>query len=264
MPKASRGVIGVIGNGRATANIIEDSLNEFVDNNDFVLPWYGGKPSDSMDRVYTAIIDFDHPYHIVGNGAPKSLVKTALEHHQSEDPMDATVRATHDLGGDTILVLWDDEVATESAILQAHAYGMRLLDLTNALAPIDVVDPETPAPAPEAPEEDAPEDKEIDKFSEDELRTQPIAALRRQVKLLGLDYERSATKEELISALLGGLQDVGLKQEAPQEVAKAFPIPKSGCLALSWDDKVETITISAETVGAVQEMFNGLKKLLQG
>jgi hypothetical protein len=27
---------------------------------------------------------------------------------------------------------------------------------------------------------------------------------------------------------------------------------------------VETITISAETVGAVQEMFNGLKKLLQG
>lgn len=262
MPKAQRGVIGVIGNGRATANIIEDSLNEFVDNNDFVLPWYGGKPSDSMDRVYTAIIDFDHPYHLVGNGAPKSLVKTAVEYHQSEDPLDATIRATRDLGGDTILVLWDDEPLTEVAILKAHAYGMRLLDLTNALAPIDVVDPEPVAP--EVTEEEAPGDKEPDKFSEDELRTQPIAALRRQVKLLGLDYEKSATKEELISALLGGLQDVGLKQESPQEVAKAFPIPKSGCLALSWDDKVETITVSAETVGAVQEMFNGLKKLLQG
>lgn len=259
MPKARRGIIGVIGNGRATANIIEDSLTELVGDNDFVLPWYGGKPTDSMDRVYTAIIDFEHPYHIVGKGIPKSLTSSALEHHQSDDPMDATVRATHDLGGDTILVLWDDEPNTEVAILTAHAKGMRLLDLTNALAPIDVVDPEQPAPVVEQRETDV----EIDKFSEDELRSQPIAALRRQAKLLKLEHDKSASKEDLIALLMGELQDVGLVQEDPQEIAQSFPTPKAGCITLSWDDKIETVSVSAETVGAVQEMFNGLKKLLQ-
>lgn len=261
MPKASKGVVGVIGNGRATPNIIEDGLNEFVGKNSFVLPWYGGKPSDSMDRVYSAIIDFEYPYHLVGNTAPKSLIKDAVEYHQSDDPMDATVRATHDLGGDTMLVLWDDSAETEVAILKAHARGMRLLDLTNALAPIDVIgadEVETqPAEEPAEPRED------YDKFSEDELRAQPIAALRRQAKLLGLEHDKSTTKGELISLLLGGLREVGLTQDEPTEVAESFNHPSTGCIALSWDDKVETITISANMVGAVQEMFNGLKKLLQ-
>jgi len=260
MPKAQRGVIGIIGNGRATANIIEDSLNELVGDNDFVLPWYGGKPSDSMDRVYTAIIDFEHTYHIVGNGVPKSLVKDAVEHHQADDALDATVRATSDLGGDTILVLWDDEPSTEVAILKAHANGMRLLDLTNALAPIDVVDPEITQPQIEERETES----EIDKFSEDELRSQPIAALRRQAKLLGWEHDKSASKEDLVKLLMGGLREINLVLEDPQEVAEDFPTPKTGCLTLSWNDKVETITVSAETVGAVQEVFNGLKKLLQG
>jgi hypothetical protein len=263
MTKAQRGVIGVIGNGRATANVIEDSLSELVGNNDFVLPWYGGKPSDSMDRVYTAIIDFEHPYHIVGEGIPKALVKDALEHHQATDPLDATVRATSDLGGNTILVLWDDEPSTEVAILKAHAKGMRLLDLTNALAPIDVVDPDQPE-AVEAVVEEEKAESEIDKFSEEELQSQPIAALRRQAKLLGLEHDKSATKSDLITLLMGGLREINLVLEDPQEVAEDFPTPKTGCLALSWNDKVETITVSAETVGAVQEMFNGLKKLLQG
>ena len=261
MPKTAS-VIGVIGNGRATANIIEDGLNEFVTDGEFVLPWFGGKPSDSMDRVYTAIIDFNYPYHMVGTNIPKSLAKGAVENHHAEDPMSVAVQATHDLGGNTILVLWDDTVETEVAILKAHALGMRLLDLTNALAPIDVVDPETTEPTP-APEVDEVHNEEPDKFSEDELRSQPIAALRRQAKLLGIEHDKNTTKVELINLLMGGLRDVGLAQEDPAVVAEEFPKVKSGCIALSWNDKVDTITVSPNMIVAVQEMFNSLRKLLQ-
>jgi hypothetical protein len=103
-----------------------------------------------------------------------------------------------------------------------------LLDLTNALAPIDVVDVReveeiTEVPAVKTDREEALEkvlngikEKQIaeeskpEAFTEEELRMQPIASLRRQAKLLGIEIEKTTTKEQLIGILLNGLDDIGL------------------------------------------------------
>lgn len=257
-------IVGVIGTGRANPNIIEDSLNELVDHSEFVLPWYGGKPCDSLDRVYTAIIDFEYPYHIVGTTPPKSIIRPAISHDETESPNTLVVEKTKSLGGDTILVLWDDTPETEVAILEAHSRGMRLLDLTNAMAPIDVVDTDPAPVVDDKVEEERPVDEEEPgAFTEQELRSQPIASLRRQAKMLGLEHDKNATKGELVDLLLGNLPEVGLLVEEPEEVAKQFTAPKVACLAWSYDDKVETINVNPSLVGPVQEVLNGLKKLLQ-
>lgn len=239
-------VIGVIGKGNASLNVIEDSLSELVNDSIFVLPWYGGKPDESLDRVYTAIIDFGHEYIMVGNRIPRSVLKDAKDWEDTEDANSAVLNYVQRLAGEkSLLVLWDDAPETEDTLLKAHAIGIRLLDLTNALAPIDVVDVQEVVETPEAPavktereqafeeaiadiygtreEETMAEVKErIDAyqakinnpewgaFTEAELRSQPIAALRRQAKLLGVEIGKTTTKEQLIGILLNGLDDIGL------------------------------------------------------
>jgi len=237
-------VIGVIGKGNASLNVIEDSLSELVNDSIFVLPWYGGKPDESLDRVYTAIIDFGHEYIMVGNRIPRSVLKDAKDWEDTEDANSAVLNYVQRLAGEkSLLVLWDDAPETEDTLLKAHAIGIRLLDLTNALAPIDVVDVQEVVETPEVPavntaREEAiadiygtreEEEERIAKvketidayqakinnpesgaFTEAELRSQPIASLRRQAKLLGIEIEKTTTKEQLIGILLNGLDDIGL------------------------------------------------------
>jgi hypothetical protein len=224
-------VIGVIGKGNASLNVIEDSLSELVNDSIFVLPWYGGKPDESLDRVYTAIIDFGHEYIMVGNRIPRSVLKDAKDWEDTEDANSAVLNYVQRLAGEkSLLVLWDDAPETEDTLLKAHAIGIRLLDLTNALAPIDVVDVQEVAETPEVPEVNTAREEalaevladinekygseviapESEAFTEKELRSQPIASLRRQVKLLGIEIEKTTTKEQLIGILLNGLDDIGL------------------------------------------------------
>lgn len=224
-------VIGVIGKGNASLNVIEDSLSELVNDSIFVLPWYGGKPDESLDRVYTAIIDFGHEYIMVGNRIPRSVLKDAKDWEDTEDANSAVLNYVQRLAGEkSLLVLWDDAPETEDTLLKAHAIGIRLLDLTNALAPIDVVDVQEVAETPEVPAVNTAREEalaevladinekygseviapESEAFTEKELRSQPIASLRRQVKLLGIEIEKTTTKEQLIGILLNGLDDIGL------------------------------------------------------
>lgn len=224
-------VIGVIGKGNASLNVIEDSLSELVNDSIFVLPWYGGKPDESLDRVYTAIIDFGHEYIMVGNRIPRSVLKDAKDWEDTEDANSAVLNYVQRLAGEkSLLVLWDDTPETEDTLLKAHAIGIRLLDLTNALAPIDVVDVQEVAETPEVPAVNTAREEalaevladinekygseviapESEAFTEKELRSQPIASLRRQAKLLGIEIEKTTTKEQLIGILLNGLDDIGL------------------------------------------------------
>lgn len=221
-------VIGVIGKGNASLNIIEDSLSELVNDSIFVLPWYGGKPDESLDRVYTAIIDFGHEYIMVGNRIPRSVLKDATDWEDTEDANSAVLNYVQRLEGEkSLLVLWDDDPETEDTLLKAHASGIRLLDLTNALAPIDVVDVQEVVETPEAPAVNTAREEALaealaninekydsEAFTEAELRSQPIASLRRQAKLLGVEIEKTTTKEQLIGILLNGLDDIGLVEPA--------------------------------------------------
>lgn len=209
-------VIGVIGKGNASLNVIEDSLSEMVNDSIFVLPWYGGKPDESLDRVYTAIIDFGHEYIMVGNRIPRSVLKDAKDWEDTEDANSAVLNYVQRLAGEkSLLVLWDDTPETEDTLLKAHAIGIRLLDLTNALAPIDVVDVQEVAETPVV--EEVIEEAKSEAFTEEELRSQPIASLRRQAKLLGIEIEKTTTKEQLIGILLNGLDDIGLVEPAMVE-----------------------------------------------
>jgi hypothetical protein len=138
--------------------------------------------------------------------------------------------------------LWDDAPETEDTLLKAHANGIRLLDLTNALAPIDVVDVQEIKEAPEVPavktdreealekvlngikEKQIAEEYRPEAFTEEELRMQPISALRRQAKLLGIEIEKTTTKEQLIGILLNGLDDIGLVEPAIIEETSATSV----------------------------------------
>jgi len=238
-------VIGVIGKGNASLNIIEDSLSELVNDSIFVLPWYGGKPDESLDRVYTAIIDFGHEYIMVGNRIPRSVLKDAKDWEDTEDANSAVLNYVQRLAGEkALLVLWDDAPETEDTLLKAHASGIRLLDLTNALAPIDVVDVQEVVETPEAPAVNTAREEalaevlsdinekygsevtapESGAFTETELRSQPIASLRRQAKLLGIEIEKTTTKEQLVSILLNGLDDIGLVEPAIIEETSATSV----------------------------------------
>lgn len=238
-------VIGVIGKGNASLNVIEDSLSELVNDSIFVLPWYGGKPDESLDRVYTAIIDFGHEYIMVGNRIPRSVLKDAKDWEDTEDANSAVLNYVQRLEGEkSLLVLWDDAPETEDTLLKAHAVGIRLLDLTNALAPIDVVDVQEVAETPEAPAVKTGREEALEKvladitekygsevvapesgaFTEEELRSQPIASLRRQAKLLGIEIEKTTTKEQLIGILLNGLDDIGLVEPAIIEETPATSV----------------------------------------
>jgi hypothetical protein len=129
-------------------------------------------------------------------------------------------------------------------LLKAHASGIRLLDLTNALAPIDVVDVQEVVETPEAPAVNTAREEalaevlsdinekygsevtapESGAFTETELRSQPIASLRRQAKLLGIEIEKTTTKEQLVSILLNGLDDIGLVEPAIIEETSATSV----------------------------------------
>jgi len=120
-------VIGVIGKGNASLNIIEDSLSELVNGSIFVLPWYGGKPDESLDRVYTAIIDFGHEYIMVGNRIPRSVLKDAKDWEDTEDANSAVLSYVQRLAGEkSLLVLWDDSPETEDTLLKAPAVSAYL------------------------------------------------------------------------------------------------------------------------------------------
>jgi hypothetical protein len=266
-------VIGVIGKGNASLNIIEDSLSELVNDSIFVLPWYGGKPDASLDRVYTAIIDFGHEYIMVGNRIPRSVLKDAKDWEDTEDANSAVLNYVQRLEGEkSLLVLWDDTPETEDALLKAHASGIRLLDLTNALAPIDVVDvQETPEVKlevyppterdklvhkiiDESNERKIAEEYKPEAFTEEELRMQPISALRRQAKLLGVEIEKTTTKEQLISILMNGLDDVGLLEPTliNETVATSVVINRADGSSVAYMFHSEQIAYVENLLNAVQ------------
>ena len=246
-------VIGVIGKGNASLNVIEDSLSELVNDSIFVLPWYGGKPDASLDRVYTAIIDFGHDYIMVGNRIPRSVLKDAKDWEDTEDTNSAVLNYVQRLEGEkSLLVLWDDAPETEDALLKAHAIGIRLLDLTNALAPIDVVDVQEVEETPVV--EETVEESKSEAFTEAELRSQPIASLRRQAKLLGIEFEKPPTKEQLINALLNGFDDVGLLEPAliNETVATSVVINRADGSSVAYMFHSEKIAYVENLLNAVQ------------
>jgi len=268
-------VIGVIGKGNASLNIIEDSLSELVNDSIFVLPWYGGKPDESLDRVYTAIIDFGHEYIMVGNRIPRSVLKDAKDWEDTEDANSAVLNYVQRLAGEkSLLVLWDDSPETEDTLLKAHASGIRLLDLTNALAPIDVVDVREVEEIPEVPvvktdreealekvlngikEKQIAEESKPEAFTEEELRMQPIASLRRQAKLLGIEIEKTTTKEQLIGILLNGLDDIGLVEPEIVNEATATSVTLHRA-----DGSSVTYMFASDKIEHVESLLSAMQQL---
>lgn len=188
----ARPYIGIIGSGNAKKNVIEDGLSEFTDTHHFVLPWYG-KPTTGLDRMYTVVIDGEHPYSICGNRVPRSLLKTAQDWDDSEPNM-AVINMTRHAGGNIVLVLWDESEELKTAIKSAHSRGMRMLDLTNGLAPI-IIQEET---------------SDGSQFTEEELESMPTSALARQAKLLGHTVGKETERDALLEIVKEGLDDVSL------------------------------------------------------
>jgi hypothetical protein len=213
---------GIIGGGMMNPKVIASSLSDLPEDAQFTVAF----SKADMDAVFDWLIDQDREFQIVGKRIPTGLAKYAVDTVVTdEDPQQAVVDIVAKSGDKEILVVWNDDL--EETILYAASHGMRLVELTNGLTPIEViedepVDVEVPA-APEVEEEDDEEDEASRKFSPDELENMPIAALKRQAKVLGHDITGKRSKAEIIEILMAGtgeaptlsVQEEGVQEEAP-------------------------------------------------
>lgn len=188
---------GIIGSGTCGDNIIEDGLSEIgVENNIFLIyPRKGATPSE--DRVYDYVLENEAEYFAyVKSAAPKVLVDNASKVFDvtGEDAWLEIIRTLKSKDG-TLLVLWDadNEENITNLVFKAMDMGIKVLELSNGLAPFYV----------EAPEpQESTDVVEIEPFSDDELRSMSVGVLRKAATARGISDVGNYSKEELVSMLV--------------------------------------------------------------
>lgn len=185
---------GIIGSGSCGDNIIEDGLSEIgVENNIFLIyPRRGASPSE--DRVYDYILENGAKYlAYVKTGAPQVLVDNAstVFNVTGEDAWVEILNTLKSKDG-TLLVLWDvdNEDNITKIVFKALDLGIKVLELSNGLAPFYV---EAPA---------KPEVVEISPFSDEELRSMSVGILRKAATARGITEVGNYSKEELVEMLV--------------------------------------------------------------
>ena len=212
---------GILGSGTTSKNVIEDALNELGEDNEFVL--YGvTKMSASESRVHTWLVDHEVSYTVVHNNKTSAALMEDASHFVSNNVLntDFFLKELKKRKG-TLLLLWDDEAVTEmeDIVFGAADLGIKILDLTNGLTPIDVEGEEPTEEPVTAPIVD---EVEIEPFSKEELAEMPISVLRKNAKNQGMDTT-DLDKNQIIDLLIGKdmLESFTGADDAPKEAAEA-------------------------------------------
>lgn len=191
---------GVLGTGSTSKNVIEDSLNELGEDNEFLL--FGErKLSASESRVLDWLCDHEVTYTVVHNtNTSESMMEFASHTIPCKSlTIEFFLKELKKRKG-VLLLLWDNDRVEEmeQIVFTAADLEIEIKDLTNGLTPIVIEDeePEHKKPTPVPTEE-----VEVEPFSRKDLEGMPISVLRKNAKSTGIDTE-SLTKSQLVDALL--------------------------------------------------------------
>ena len=191
---------GIIGAGSHSKNIIEDGLKDiFATGEDHTLLMAcRPKASDSEKVVYNWVLDNNIPFvAVVMEGtAPKVLLETAdyVSH------MSGTLELIKELAANngTLLVIWDEENSPkmEELVFTAEDLGVRVLELSNGLAPFITED--TPV---EVVQERTSQEVEIAPLTPDELNDMSIGLLKKAAFAQGIADAGGMSKDQLVNVL---------------------------------------------------------------
>jgi hypothetical protein len=198
---------GIVGGGKHPENIIEDGLKDiYHDNADHTLYLNCRKgATDSEKRVYTYVLDNTIPFLAVSQdgSAPKVLVETADYLVDGGASAEHTIIKELAANNGTLLVLWDcdNENHMNQLVIKATDLGVKVLELSNGLAPF-VVDDETTeepiiteTPAPKA-------EVELEPLTRDELGDMSVGLLKKAAFAQGIADAGGMSKEELVNVLV--------------------------------------------------------------
>ena len=188
---------GIIGSGTAAPKAIWAALDDLDQNATFIVPYVR---TAGLELVFDWLVSNEMDFIVVGNPG-----KSIRGYAKDVIPSDGTgyMSVLSQLDSDsTLLVMWEDGLDRE--ILAAANAGMEILELTNGLLPISVLDDdENPAPQVEVEaqvEVETLDEEEMVVFSEEDLQGMPVAAVKRYAQNMNMDI-KGKTKDDIISEL---------------------------------------------------------------
>lgn len=197
---------GVVGDGSAPSNVINEGLKDLLEEGDVVaLPWYG-KPTPGLAAVYDYILDNEVEFvmfHTDDTKPPKSFTSADTGSTSAVTDVHHAILKTVGSGG-KVLFMWDDEKAGDliDVVFDTVAESVLVLELTNGLAPISLSLVPAPPVAAMMEEEVDPTDDAPISFTRDELGIMPVPSLRRLAEAKGLPAGVSG-KANFIKVILG-------------------------------------------------------------
>lgn len=189
----------VLGTGPSSEKAIVEALKDALsDGDELVMPWVWPIPA-SLSYVYKYALDHEVPFTLFyDDDVAKPPTKSFREAdscvvQKTRDPFGACLKACED----SVLFLWDDETAgSDIPKIFAGSESVVVLELSNGLAPIVLMEEAPPSPEP-SPEEDE-EDDSI--FSKEELEMMTAHAVKRYGERIGCS---ATTKSSIIEELFG-------------------------------------------------------------
>lgn len=224
---------GIMGTGPTKKNIIEDSLNELGEDNEFLL--YGThKLSASEGRVHDWLTDHEVPYTVVHNTATSpALMENALHFVSNKTLSPEFFLKELKKRKGVLLLLWDEENSEEmeDIVFTATDLGIEIKDLTNGLVPI-VVETEVA----EVKEKVQKVEVEVEPFTREELQDMPISVLKKSAKNQNIEADYME-KQQIINHLLG---EVPTNPEVKEVSTTPYPVRER---IQTTDDKECMITV---------------------
>lgn len=204
----------VLGEGNSSANVIEDGLADLAKDSTFHVFTY--KTSDEGPcRVYDWLLDNKAKYIAYHNNtAPKILMDSAVKAIEEPSPVETMVEFAKSAKA-TILYLWNeqDEKRSEEAVTTLVDMGLRVLDLTQGLTPFMIV------------EEDKEKNDTVDTLApltRIDYQAMPLAVLKQHAVAQGVSEQHFSSKEKIINALLGELQEEQVVKDGAVTVVFVF------------------------------------------
>lgn len=187
-------------------SVIQDGLKDLLEKGDsLALPWYG-PPSLSLEAVYDYVMDHEIPFTMFYTGRkPPAVFETEGEIAESENIQKSLAQMASP--GSHLLVLFpdgDEDLSSEIfGFLDFAPESLTIVDLTNGLVPVDVVDeqPEEEKVVEKA-EETSEEEDSLAGFTREELEGLGLKLLKRAAANVAPDVTIE-TKEQAIALILG-------------------------------------------------------------
>lgn len=195
---------GIVGSGEHSANMLQDGLKEIYNDDTTLYVYCRTNASPSEKAVYDWLLDHDKNFTAVTSGkSPSVLIETAEYILDGGVAPEMSIIKELAANNGTLLVIWDDtdETRMMDLVFKATGMGLRVLELSNGLAPIMTED--APEPSKEVEHVVESTEVDIDPLTEDELSDMNISLLKKAAFAQGIADANALSKSELVDKLLG-------------------------------------------------------------